>query len=230
METPRRTFFARFSYANVMATVAVFAVLGGTGYAAVALPNASVGKAQLKSNAVDSSKVINGSLLKADFKAGQLPKGATGATGAKGATGATGATGAAGAAGAKGDSFTLATTLPSGQTEKGQYAAWGGGTGAFMGGGYAFRIPLAAAIPPANVHFIQSPNVFTPACPAAGQAAAGHLCVYEFTFGTRTFGGFYAIDNGTYLNGGSSKDGFQIWFSATAAGSWSYGEYAVTAP
>ena len=231
MESPRRTCSSRLTYAKVMATIAVFAVLGGTGYAAVALPNASVGNAQLKANAVDSSKVINGSLLKADFKPGQLPKGAKGAKGAAGSTGANGATGASGAKGDKGDSFTLATVLPSGQTEKGQYAVWGGGgAGAYIGGAYAFRVPLAAGIPAANVHFLAAPNVFTPSCPAAGQAAAGHMCVYEKSGGAATIGGIYAVTNGVVANGATSNDGFQIYFAVTAVGAWSYGEYAVTAP
>ena len=221
MESPRRRLSARLTYANVMSTIAVFAVLGGTGYAAVALPNASVGKAQLKANSVDSSKVINGSLVKADFRAGQLLKGATGAKGA------TGPPGAVGVAGAKGDNFTLATTLPSGQTERGQYSAWGSGVG-YIGATFAYRIPLAAAIAVANVHFLALPPVFTPACPAIGQAAAGNLCVYEDSFANRTFGAIYTADNGINI-GGSGKDAFNIWFSSSA-GAWSYGEYAVTAP
>ena len=48
---------ARLSYANVMSTIAVFAALGGGAYAAVKLPAGSVGRAQLKANAVTSAKV-----------------------------------------------------------------------------------------------------------------------------------------------------------------------------
>ena len=225
MESPRPTLSSRLSYANVMATVAVFAVLGGTGYAAVALPNASVGNAQLKANAVDSSKVINGSLLKADFKARQLPKRATGA---KGATGATGATGAAGAKGDKGDSFTLATTLATGQTETGQYSAWGSTNGGFLGQTVSYRIPLPATVLSANVHFLTAPLAFTVNCPAVGQALAGHLCVYEYTSQNRSFGGIFSLTNA--VAAGSAKDGFDLWFTSTGAGSFTYGEYAVTAP
>lgn len=47
--------------------------LGRAGYSAVtSVPNKSVGTAQLKNNAVTSAKVMDGSLLKADFKTGQL--------------------------------------------------------------------------------------------------------------------------------------------------------------
>ena len=62
---------AHLSYANVMSSIAVFMVLGGSAYAAATLPKNSVGSKQIKSNAVTSSKVKNGSLLSKDFKAGQ---------------------------------------------------------------------------------------------------------------------------------------------------------------
>ena len=80
----------RLSYANVMATVAVFLALGGAGYAASQLPAHSVGTRQLKTNAVTSSKVKNHSLHAADFARGQLPAGATGPAGAAGHDGAGG--------------------------------------------------------------------------------------------------------------------------------------------
>jgi hypothetical protein len=83
----------------VMAAAALVVALGGTGYAAVVLPSNSVGTAQLKKNAVVSSKVKDGSLLKADFKAGQLSAGAAGPTGPAGPAGAVGPAGPAGPAG-----------------------------------------------------------------------------------------------------------------------------------
>src|SRR3954462_14693065 len=69
------------TYANVMATIAVFVALGGGAYAALRVPKNSVGSKQLKANAVNSSKVKNGSLLEGDFKAGQLPAGPQGPNG-----------------------------------------------------------------------------------------------------------------------------------------------------
>ena len=74
----------RLSPAMVVACVALAVALGGVGYAAITLPANSVGTLQLKANAVNSSKVLNGSLLNADFKAGQAPTGPTGPAGAKG--------------------------------------------------------------------------------------------------------------------------------------------------
>ena len=81
---------SRVTYANVIATLALFMALGGGAYAASKVPNNSVGTKQLEKNAVNSAKVKNGSLLKGDFKAGQLPLGQKGDKGDKGDTGATG--------------------------------------------------------------------------------------------------------------------------------------------
>jgi hypothetical protein len=82
------------SPAMIVACVALAVALGGVSYAAtVVLPRASVGALQLKANSVNSSKVANGSLLKLDFKAGQLPAGPQGPTGPPGAAGAAGPAG-----------------------------------------------------------------------------------------------------------------------------------------
>src|SRR3989442_14388412 len=89
----------RPSPSTVIAGLALFVALGGTGYAVTSLPVGSVGTAQLKANAVVSAKVLNGSLLAADFKKGQLRAGSRGATGPAGPAGHTGAAGPAGAAG-----------------------------------------------------------------------------------------------------------------------------------
>ena len=75
--------------------LALFLALSGTAYAAT-LPRNSVGTAQLKRNAVTSAKVRDGSLLRRDFRAGQLPQGPAGPQGLTGATGPTGPTGPAG--------------------------------------------------------------------------------------------------------------------------------------
>jgi hypothetical protein len=80
----------RPSPAMVVACTALLFALTGAGYAAGMLSPNTVGTKQLKSNAVISSKVKNGSLLAADFKAGQLPQGSKGDPGAPGAPGAPG--------------------------------------------------------------------------------------------------------------------------------------------
>ena len=94
------------------ATALVVAVFGSTplGHAAgnLILAKNSVGAPQLKRNAVTGVKVKNGTLLAADFKAGQVPagpqgpKGDPGAQGPKGDPGAQGPKGDTGAQGAQG--------------------------------------------------------------------------------------------------------------------------------
>jgi hypothetical protein len=92
------------TYANVMATVAVFIALGGSSYAAVTLSRNSVKTQQIKNgqvktadlgrNAVTGNKVQDHSLLANDFKLGQLPAGAQGPAGERGPQGPKGETGA----------------------------------------------------------------------------------------------------------------------------------------
>lgn len=86
-----RTSLRRPSPALVVACLALGLALGGTGYATVlAVPKNSVGTAQLKTGAVTTKKVKDGTLLKADFKPGQLPAGPAGPQGPAGAPGISG--------------------------------------------------------------------------------------------------------------------------------------------
>jgi hypothetical protein len=62
----------RLTYANVMATVAVFLALGGGAYAATQLKKNSVGAKQLKANAVTGAKVKDQSLTGKDIKLAKL--------------------------------------------------------------------------------------------------------------------------------------------------------------
>src|SRR4051812_43848497 len=52
-------FRERISYANVVATLALFLAIGGVGYAATKLPKNSVGSKQLKKNSVRTAKIKN---------------------------------------------------------------------------------------------------------------------------------------------------------------------------
>ena len=90
---------SRMTSAHVIALIALFVALGGTGYAAVKLPKNSVGAAQIKTGGVGSSEVKNGSLRKADFKNTDLPAGPQGPQGPPGANGTNGTNGAPGPAG-----------------------------------------------------------------------------------------------------------------------------------
>lgn len=91
----------RPSAALVVASLALLVALGGTSYATVLnVPKNSVGTPNIKRNAVTPAKiapnavrtahVLNGSLLTADFKAGQIPQGPKGDKGDAGAPGVSG--------------------------------------------------------------------------------------------------------------------------------------------
>jgi hypothetical protein len=87
----RKRFTKRPSPAMVIASIALLVSLTGTSVAAVtAIPRLSVGTAQLRPNAVTSAKVRNFSLLRRDFRRGQIPAGPTGARGPQGPPGAAG--------------------------------------------------------------------------------------------------------------------------------------------
>ncbi len=65
----------RFTYANVVATLALFLVLtGGAAYAATHLAKNSVGSKQLKKNAVTGAKIKNGTITGAKINLGTLGK------------------------------------------------------------------------------------------------------------------------------------------------------------
>jgi hypothetical protein len=72
---------------SLFSVTAGLATLGGAAYIGVALPPNSVGTAQLKSGAVVSAKVRNGSLLARDFAPDQLPPGPPGPPGETGPPG-----------------------------------------------------------------------------------------------------------------------------------------------
>jgi hypothetical protein len=64
---------SRFTYANVMSTIAVFLVLGGgAAFAAAKLAKNSVGTAQLKNNAVTAAKIKDGAVTGAKVGAGAI--------------------------------------------------------------------------------------------------------------------------------------------------------------
>ena len=232
--------------ATVIACIALLVALGGTGYAATSLAPNSVGAKQLKKDAVVNSKIknnaVNGKKVKDNSLTGadilesslaQVPTAAnaTHATSADSATNATNATNASTLNSLSSAAFAR-SSLPAGQLETGNFAAWGTGIG-FIGVTINFAIPLSSNVPGTNAQFIASGAAFTAQCPAPGQAAAGYLCVYERAQGNRNPGGGSqpiwrsegAIDEG------ASKTGFWIWYTAPGAGgSWSYGEWAVRAP
>jgi hypothetical protein len=129
----RRILCRRPSPGTVIACVALAVSLGGTGYAALRLPANSVGTAQLKRNSVVSSKIRNYTLVRADFKPSQVPRGPRGLPGVPGPIGPTGPAGPAGPAGPQGPAGapgsasvitirTSAVTVPGNTAGNGSYA------------------------------------------------------------------------------------------------------------
>jgi hypothetical protein len=64
----------RLTYANVMATIAVFLALGGVSYAAFKLPKNSVGAKQIKRGAVNGAKVKLSTIPAAAIRGGVYTK------------------------------------------------------------------------------------------------------------------------------------------------------------
>ena len=85
---------ARVTYANTMATIAVFIALGGVGYAAVRLPRNSVGTRQIKNGAVTEKKISQST--RSALKGAHGETGAPGPVGLPGLQGPPGPTGDAG--------------------------------------------------------------------------------------------------------------------------------------
>jgi hypothetical protein len=112
---------ARLTYANVVSSLALFIALGGSSYAAIELKRNSVrsvhiAKGQVKApdigaNAVDSTRIKDGTLTRSDFAPGQVtpepgqerapaPAGPSGPAGPQGGPGPTGSRGGDGRDGA----------------------------------------------------------------------------------------------------------------------------------
>src|SRR4051812_12714790 len=92
-----RRITSHLTYANVIATVALFIALGGSSYAAFKLPRNSVGSAQIRAGAVHSSEIKNHSIQVADLN----PRARTSLRGTTGPQGPQGPQGPAGAAAIK---------------------------------------------------------------------------------------------------------------------------------
>ncbi|MET0603453.1 MAG: hypothetical protein ABW167_15815 [Baekduia sp.] len=79
----------RLSYANVVATLALFIALGGTSYAALKLPKNSVGSTQIKTGAVHTGEIANRTIRLGDISlsARSSLRGQTGPQGPQGPAG-----------------------------------------------------------------------------------------------------------------------------------------------
>lgn len=160
----------KLTYANVVASLALFVALGGGAYAATQLPKNSVGPKQLKKEAVTPAK-----LSKASRSALAGAEGARGPVGARGPAGLKGDKGERGEPGPAGN---LSTNLPRDVTLRGRFDDDAVATATLQehGEGISFGDSLAAA-----PQFQIVAGAGTPECPgsvADPRAGPGYLCLY----------------------------------------------------
>jgi Collagen triple helix repeat (20 copies) len=158
----------RPSGSMVVAFIALVAVMTGTGYAATTLPSNSIGGEQIKNGAVTSKKVKNGSLLRADFKAGQVPAGPQGPQVARGPEGPRGPQGPQGAQGLQGPQGPQGPRGDTGATgARGPSDAFSIGDGTSL----ASETPLKLAVPAGDYFVTAKVVVYDP--PANGLTRCG---------------------------------------------------------
>jgi hypothetical protein len=216
--------------ATLIASVALFVALGGTGYAAFSLPKNSVGSKQLKNNAVTTSKIKNGAVTVGKLKNGAVTAGKINASGltvpnalhANNADNAITATNATTAATATGQG-----TLASGKTEIGIVG------GVFQNGptvssplATTVTFPLLAPVALSGSSIEVAPTTSCTGSTANPTAAAGFVCIYPDIMIAAS-----GISGDTGVNG-DKKLGFELDWVATAANQQSSvrAEWAYTAP
>jgi hypothetical protein len=228
--TPRRP-----SAAMIVSIIALVVALGGTGYAAVALPRNSVGTKQLKKRAVTSAKLkagaVNGSKVSDDSLAGtdilesSLAK-VPSATSADSASHAADSGKLGGVAASR--YVRPGSTLASGDTEVGAFGA-SAPNGSSGTSAITFVPKLPGQVPFANVHDL-AVGATSAECPGPRQAAAGHLCFYTGLNFSMTLS-CHASPFGNSCNGFPIEpEGVVLHFSSTNALGTVRGNWAYTAP
>jgi hypothetical protein len=208
----------RLTYANVMATIAVFISLGGSSWAVLRITGKNVANNSLTGadiRGLTSRDIRNHSLLRRDFKAGEILRGHRGHTGK---------------IGPQGEPGPLLETLTSAKTEFGKYYALASPapSGQYAVDVISYQFPLPST---PTEHYLPPGAASTAECPGAfdnPKAAPGQLCVYsEKRGGVQT----------TYSGDGMGFDaldryGFavNVVSSGTASNFFDYGSWAVTAP
>jgi hypothetical protein len=189
----------KLTYANVVASLALFLAIGGVSYAATQLPKNSVGARQLKTNAVTAAKIKDGAITGAKLQLsslGSVPNAeqaanatranqAANATHADRADSATNATNAdrAGSAdnsarlgGVEASAFVQRLAQP-GEVLTGQISERYAPNDGFLVVNGSYRSPLPPATPTPTLVYTESS---TPQCPEMGKASPGVLCVYGY--------------------------------------------------
>lgn len=178
---------SKLTYANVIATIALFMVVTGIGLAVAALPKKSVGKRQLKNGAVSGKKIRKNAVTAPKIKTGSVGRSEI----ASGAVSTSEISNQSVTRSKIADSaIPLLGTLRTGQTLRGEFdlGSAPGATGNESHAGYGFQFPLSntPTAPPANVlDLVANPGASTASCTGVSggnvqtpNAAAGQLCVY----------------------------------------------------
>jgi hypothetical protein len=222
----------RPSPALIVSIIALVVALGGTSYAALALPKNSVGTKQLKkravtapklkANAVGSSKVRNDSLKGSDIlesSLGAVPS----------ATNASRASDSDKLGGVVASRYVRpGSTLASGDTEVGGFGA-SAPNGSYGTAAITFVPKLPGPVPFANVHDLGIGATST-VCPGPRRAAAGHLCIYAGFIVSMSIA-CHADPFNNFCNGFPIEpEGLLLVYSSGAATGQIRGSWAYTAP
>jgi hypothetical protein len=231
---------SKFSYANVMATIAVFMVVTGVGFAVAALPRKSVGPKQLKNgavrskkihkNAVNASKIRNGAVGRSELANGAV---GTGKISNRAVITKKLADGSVTRVKVADSAIPFLGTLRSGQELRGVFTL--GGTfddSAFEGISFQFPLANPPAVPPqanivdmtlpappttANCGGLSGGNQQTPL------AAPGQICVYLTSEQN--------LDTLNFVSTAVNRLGFGLRATGDMAGEFrATGQWAVTAP
>jgi hypothetical protein len=211
----------RITYANVAATLALVLSMSGGALAA-------------SHYLVNSTKQISPKVLKKL----QGKQGGPGPAGKEGPQGKEGSQGKEGKEGKEGKNLTAETTLPSGQSESGTFAA--GGTwdypkecvpglkcGGYIGTGITYVQPLATAIP--SEHIIDVTENSAPHCPGVGHAERNYLCLYDWDRSDVSGTAFHSGEKPPLFS--SPSVGVLVyWYVEEEGEPYVGGEYTVTAP
>lgn len=212
------------SPALVMSFIALFAALGG---GAVAYASGLIPGSQIKNHSIPAKKLTR-SAVKA-------------LRGQPGPAGQTGPAGPAGTRGPAGPPGPVTTTLPSGDTLRGEFKidASASSSASVAGtvisfGGYS----LSSAPTPEAVGLAGSPTADCPGTATQPEAAPGKLCFYLTVRANVDTTGVYSLGPGmtsedapTGTDGKADRFGTQLYARATGSGRMEIdGTWAVTAP
>jgi hypothetical protein len=232
---------SRLTYANVMATIAVFLALGGATFAAIKIPKKSVGTKQLKNKSVSTKKLKNKAVTSkklGDKAVGTGKIAGSAVTSSKIASNAVQTSDIANEAVTRSkvadSAIPFLGTLRSGQELRGVFNIGTDGDATTVQGSQSFQFPLTnePSAPPENVIDLDGGDPTTANCQGLSGgnqqtplAVPGQLCVY-ITFKTVSNFVSLTVDGATLTRLGF---GLTAEFDGASNGQV-VGQWAVTAP